>query len=304
MLMEKINSRLRAVADERYRNFYMQRFVTSIPARERYADAAAARLPVYDGPVSPEAEADARRLGEDGYVVQRDLITSDQIAEIREFLGNVPFHDPCHRELGEFAAPDNIPTGSFVAHVAEDVLPRIPHLLNIANRPDVLDVVARILGAKPTISCLQSSWSVPSHHENARQAEKFYRDVDDWRFVKLFIFLTEIDEEAGPHVVVKGSHKLNMLTEIRRYGDEEVGQVFGVDQQVRLTGPAGSCFLEDAYGLHREFPPVSKPRLTLQVFYSLRPVIYGPIEPIGTLGVDGVPADIDPYINRVYCHAA
>lgn len=93
---------------------------------------------------------------------------------------------------------------------------------------------------------------------------------------------------------------MNALTEIRRYQDEEVVDAFGAEKQVRFTGQAGSSFLENTYGMHRGYPPVSKPRLILQVLYSLRPVIYGPKSPICTLGQDGVPADIDPYINRVY----
>ena len=303
MLMEKINTRLRAVVDERYRNFYMQRLVTDIPTREARADAVAAKLPVYDGPTSPEIAANARTLSEDSYVMQENVITPVQVVEIRDFLSNVRFHDPYRKELGEFVAPDNIPAGTFVAHVAADVLPRAPHVLNIANRPDILGVVASMLGAKPTISCLQSWWSVPSGVGVAQQAENFHRDVDDWRFVKLFIYLTDVDEESGPHVLVKGSHKVNALTEIRRFGDEEVADTFGADKQVRFTGPAGSCFLENTYDIHRGYPPVSKPRLIFQVLYSLRPVIYGPKSPICTLGQDGVPADIDPYINRVYCRA-
>jgi hypothetical protein len=70
-----------------------------------------------------------------------------------------------------------------------------------------------------------------------------------------------------------------------------------------FTGKAGTAFLENTYGFHRGVPPTEKPRLLFQVLYSLRNSIYGPDEPVARIGADGIPAGIDPFINRVYLSA-
>jgi hypothetical protein len=123
--------------------------------------------------------------------------------------------------------------------------------------------------------------------------QNFHRDIDDLRFVKLFCYLTDVDEESGPHVYLPGSHRANKLTATGRYQEEEVYQAFGEPR--RFTGPAGLTFLENTYGFHRGLPVKSKPRLIFQVLYSLRPNGYGPKRPIGSRGTH------DRYINRVYC---
>ena len=165
----------------------------------------------------------------------------------------------------------------------------------------LLAVAAGMLGAKPTISYMTAWWSLPAGDGTAQHAEKFHRDVDDWRFVKLFCYLTDVDDASGPHAFVRGSHRVNRLTQIRRFSDEEVDRAFDARNIVRFTGAAGTCFLENTNGVHRGIPPLDKPRLIFQVLYSLRPVIYGPKAPVAKLGEAGIPGGLDRYVNRVYC---
>ena len=99
--------------------------------------------------------------------------------------------------------------------------------------------------------------------------------------------LSDVDEDAGPHVYIRGSHVADKLTTIRRYDDAEVHAAFGRESEVRFTGDAGTCFLEKTYGFHRGYPPKTKPRLIFQVLYSLRETIYGPKRPtVAMIGVN------------------
>ena len=93
------------------------------------------------------------------------------------------------------------------------------------------------------------------------------------------------------------------MTKIHRYTETEVYAAFGTDCEKRFTGPAGTAFLENTYGFHRGFPPRLRPRLALSVTFCIESVPYGPKNPVATIGEGGVPANIDPFINRVYCRA-
>lgn len=301
--LKKIGQGLNALMslhDERYRAFYMMRRVTSVPRRQEIAARRAASLPRMDHPPSNEAVEKARILSRQGYVLTPGVIPSEWVADMRAYFSGQPCADP-YRRLGSFVGPENVTPGTHVAFFDNKTVANAPHAFEIANLPLLLDIVASEMGAKPTISYMTAWRSIPARDGVAQHAENHHRDVDDFDFTKFFVYLTDVDEEAGPHVFIKGSHLVDKLTPIRRYQDEEVFAAFGKENEVRFTGPAGSCFLEKTYGMHRGFPPVSRPRLIFQVLYSLRPTIYGPTTPVVDRPPDGL--EIDPYINRIYCRS-
>jgi len=166
-------------------------------------------------------------------------------------------------------------------------------------------VVERLLGCKPTVGYLTAWWSFKGHAAG-EQAELFHRDVDDWRFFKLFVYLTDVDAEAGPHAFVPGSHSVPRLLRVGRYSDDQVAAAFGADAVHYFTGARGTAFLEDTFGLHRGLPPRSRNRLVLQVVYSLSALPYGPSAPSAAraLAPDAqASAAREPYINRIYLRA-
>lgn len=48
-------------------------------------------------------------------------------------------------------------------------------------------------------------WGAP------RDAQIFHCDFHDFKWVKLLIYLTNVDAEAGSHVLIKGTHALTQL---------------------------------------------------------------------------------------------
>jgi hypothetical protein len=225
-----------------------------------------------------------------------DIVGAERAAEMRAYFEGLKVRDLYGRTAGDFwpseAGPD-----THVAYHEEAATLMAPHALAIANDPGVLAAVSEALGAKPLISSMATWWSIP-HPGKARDAELFHRDVDDWRFVKLFVYLTDVDEESGPHAYVPGSHRSPNLRDIRRYTDEEVEAAYP-GETIIIKGKAGDAFLENTQGLHRGIPPRSKMRLLFQVIYSLSRSPYGPPKPLARYE-DFPGLDLDPYINQVY----
>jgi hypothetical protein len=300
MLKDKLARGIKVLTDKRYMQFYAQRQIRSIPSRERIADRLAGRLPAFKTDGVQETSAPAAVLKDRGYLFIDNLVSEEKLQAMRAFFSVNACADPYRPALGEFVAPDHAPPETHVAFFSNGTIVRAPYGLEIANDPRVLSIVSEFLGAKPTISLLTAWWSMPHKDGKAEEAERFHRDVDDIRFVKLFCYLTDVDEVSGPHVFVPGSQNINKLTRIRRYNDSEIVDAFGENSLRTFTGKAGTAFLENTFGFHRGVPPSQKPRLLFQVLYSLRTSIYGPDKPVGRIGVDGIPPDIDPFINRVY----
>lgn len=195
---------------------------------------------------------------------------------------------------GEACRLEDLPEGAACAHYPLRTVLECPELLALVNSPPVLRLAEAYLGCKPTLSSLGVRWSFPARGEAARY-QAFHRDVDDWRFLKLFIYLSDVDEDCGPHVYVRGSHRRRFGFSARSYGLEEIAARFGAESLTTVTGPAGSVFIADTVGVHCGSPPTGRPRLMLQAQYSILPVFaftYAPLERGGA-------RDVDPYCNRL-----
>jgi hypothetical protein len=96
----------------------------------------------------------------------------------------------------------------------------------------------------------------------------FHYDLDDYRFLKLFIYLTDVDEESGPHQIIANSHLGNTVFRFfnRRLSDT-LPLRFANNIKVML-GKKGEGFFEDTLCYHKGTRPV-KPRMILQLQFAL-----------------------------------
>ena len=96
----------------------------------------------------------------------------------------------------------------------------------------------------------------------------FHYDLDDYRFLKFFIYLTDVDENCGPHEVVLGSHRGNKLFRFfNRRLDDHLPCKF-LPRIKTIIGKKGEGFFEDTLCYHRGIRP-NKARLIFQVQFAL-----------------------------------
>src|SRR5262249_62371405 len=92
---------------------------------------------------------------------------------------------------------------------------------------------------------------------------------------------TDVEESSGPHHFVRGSHRTQPELFWRTHEVEALERAFGRDAICAVTGAAGTAFLADTIGIHAGPVPISRPRLILQVGYTLLPrfsLLYKPVE--------------------------
>ena len=181
-----------------------------------------------------------------------------------------------------------------LAYYDREDLIEIPEIVAIANDSRVLNAVSEYLGVKPTISNVNCWWSF-GDRESAKEAQFYHRDLDDYKFLKMFFYLTDVNADSGPHIYVKESHKVNELLQLRRFSDEEVESKF--DKITTLIEPKGSCFIEDTYGIHKGQLPLKGNRLLLQIQYSYLPLHVEKYIPKKSPFVEAI--KLDQYINRL-----
>lgn len=153
----------------------------------------------------------------------------------------------------------------------------------LAN-PDVQEILAdlsftavaqRYLGAKPVIDVLTMWWlTFFSDKPDAKAAQYFHFDMDRPKWLKFFIYLTDVHPTSGPHMFVAGSHRSGRIPQqllqkgYARLTDEEVAKHFTPDDIVEFSAPRGTIIAEDTRGLHKGKHVESGDRLLLQVQYS------------------------------------
>jgi hypothetical protein len=274
--------------------FHLMRFVKSKKSRDYFVNKISKKIgksiiPKIKG---KKFEIKIDQLNKHGYYNLGEFLDPNEIINIKNKISKLMCFDPFRKELGEFQI-ENTPKEVHVANYKRKDLVNIKEILNIANNTSILNAVQEYLGATPTISNINMWWSF-SGKENAEDAQFFHRDVDDFKFIKLFIYLTDVAMENGPHVYVQNTSSSPILRKIRRYKDQEIHDAFGKDNVKYFTAPKGSSFLVDTYGFHKGLLPKKGKRLLLQVQYSLRPIGNENYKPYSIRK-----HDFDKYINRL-----
>jgi len=150
-----------------------------------------------------------------------------------------------------------------------------PEVVSLSQNATLVDIASRYLNAPPTHIGTHMWWSFVEEHSRDNldtYAQLFHYDLDDYAFLKFFFYLTDVDEDSGPHVFVLGSHvgrPLRHRLQLRRFSDEDVAGQYGAERIHVICGEAGSGFAEDTYGLHKGIRPHHKPRLLFQVEFGL-----------------------------------
>lgn len=236
-------------------------------ARKRLSDAIALLRGGRKSAAKPELTA---TLDRDGTMMMPGYMSSEHVAELRAVLQTMQCRDPWKPERGTFALAD-APADTHVADIVEAPLLKAAH--DIAFDERLLALAAQYFGSTPYVDSIQAWWSLASSGE-PEEAENFHRDNDGIRFLKFFLYLTDVGEAQGPHKFVVGSHVEPTLLERRRLTDGEVTAAFGPERILTVTGQAGDAFIEDTFGIHKGQQPTSGTRLLLQVRYSITPTIF------------------------------
>jgi hypothetical protein len=272
--------------------YYLQRLAVLPGLRHLLCGVLAAGVNLRTGrPAPPLAPAPGllKPLQRDGLAALGTVLTPGQLAAIHDFLKNRPLYLP---RSGAPVAPGAQPP--LAAYGLTDVL-TCPHLLDLANGGLLLAVLRDYFGCLPTISGWGLRWSRPTGGVPADDVQVFHRDLDDWRTVKLFVYLTDVDERCGPHVYALGSHREAGSLRGRPLSDAAAAARYGTDRLRAVCGPAGTAFLADTHGYHKGAAPVGGPRLMLTVQYTLLPVFLF-AAPAGRVRRDGY----DRYVNRLF----
>jgi hypothetical protein len=158
----------------------------------------------------------------------------------------------------------------------DDVLQTCLHVQGLASDPTLLAIARGYLGTEPVLLGARMWWSFASEADAAQQrslGQGFHYDIDGYRALAFFFYLTDVTPASGPHVCISGSHKEKPLKALlslhKSRTDAEIAAWYGTERQMVLCGTAGDGIAEDIFCFHKGLHPESGDRLMLQLRYGL-----------------------------------
>jgi hypothetical protein len=191
------------------------------------------------------------QLKEHGCIIINDFLNKEEIEHILDltkknpgYNAHVPvYSDGVARFYNENYEYNTLSYRPDLFLQDEIVLKKITH-------PYLISLAQGYLNCFPTMYSINCWWHKFS--PSTYSTQKTHRDHDDFRFLAFFIYLTDIDENNGPHVFYPKTHD-------------------GTDrhEQVVITGKAGTAIMADTYALHRGQPLKQGERLLIWWRYGM-----------------------------------
>ena len=208
----------------------------------------------------------SNNLLENGYLIINDFLSIQEIDEILSGLSKFQVFDPWDSEKGSFD-PSNPPEGTHVGYYNKGDLNTISIFDKIINNPELNSYISMYVGRN--FKCTnKASWWTFGNNEKPQEAELFHRDIDNVLWLKVFIYLTDVDANCGPHVFIPYSHRINKFLSFKRFTDLEAKKEFGDFSYFK--GKKGTLIIEDTFGLHKgQHIKSNNNRLIFQLQYSI-----------------------------------
>lgn len=245
--------------------------------------------------------ADLKVMQEKGYVTSSQMLTADQQKAAFDAIAVCDFENrgifPI--QFGGAELFKRIADGSIGRYTGVngdtfwakdlDQLARQDFFRKLAFDPYFLSMASAYLGCVPIHVQTNVWFSFPSFNETknlSTNAQMFHQDKEFAKFFKIFIYLTDVTEDNGPHVFVEASHidEAHMLgvPVTDRISDTEITKYYSADRIKTLCGPAGTITFEDTSGVHKGLTVRSGYRLMLQLEYASS-LYLSPVAPFSEL---------------------
>ena len=228
-----------------------------------------------------------RRITADG-ITDGLRLGEDSVAEVTSFAACAPCYGNAERSrlldrgpCGGLIPADAV-VGDYLDGIADCDVIRL-----LWQDPRILAIAGASLGTRPLPLRSRLWWSFRADRATpemraVHSQDCFHFDIDDWRAIKFFFYMTDVGPENGPHIYVRKSHRnrpvRDQLSPFKSRSSDRITAKYGRDNLAVMQGPAGTAFVEDPYGFHTGTAVTGASRLILEIEYgvSRTPLVGGP----------------------------
>jgi hypothetical protein len=208
-------------------------------------------------PLHCEADQLAEELDARGIIVLPNIVSADQLAGMqRGFEARLRFMRWNHLDGYRKTEPFRL--------MIEDVLMLDQGFVDLALHPLIKQILTRLMGQKFALTEAKGWKSKPTRRDfHGWHGDSWYDQTiatEVHREIKVAIYLTEV--RSGAFNYIMGSNRKRHPFDVKRREVKDLP----LAQLKEVTGPAGTVFMFDSSGIHRQAHPVLEPRQA--VFYA------------------------------------
>lgn len=240
-----------------------------------------------------------QQLKDKGYIIFEQALSIDACERLMKFALNTPaIIRPMDGETQSNKPrmsiyEENKPKAIRYDYAVNDLLAN-SDVQNLLSDNSLIALAEMYLKARPRFDVLSMWWHTNFHSQPDSEAAQFYHfDLDRLKWLKVFIYLTDVGSQNGPHSFIEGSHgsggipKHFLSKGYSRLDNDEVLSHYGSNKEICFAAPKGTIIIEDTRGLHKGQPVMSGARLVLQL--QLSNSLFGAVYPKNRLPTEKSP---------------
>lgn len=153
----------------------------------------------------------------------------------------------------------------------------------------MLTVAQEYFGCKPILESVVMWWSTAfSKEADTNSAQMYHFDMPTFKWLNIFIYLTDVEAHNGPHCLIAGTHRAGSMSRellkkgYVRIGDDELKSYYPERAFIEIRGEAGSIFAVDTKAYHKGKLPESGDRL--MIAFTFANCAFGSEKPVFSIG--------------------
>tara|TARA_R110002074_G_scaffold386746_1_gene568583 strand:- start:7343 stop:8380 length:1038 start_codon:yes stop_codon:yes gene_type:complete len=221
----------------------------------------------------------ANRLREDGYCIGH--IDGDVCTRLVDRMKTIQFKEKTTNNIVKYGQPKETYTSNSAWCVSHADVVNIPEVQELIGDGKLLSVIQEYLGTKPILTQTNLWFTHNVNTDFSTNAQLFHRDFDHERWLKVFVYLSDVTRLNGPHCFVRHSHReVGSVGRgaYTRESDDTILRHYPKEHVVMHEGRKGTVIIEDTRGYHKGLPVIDGERIMLQLEYSINPS-YGRDQP-------------------------
>ena len=221
-----------------------------------------------------DQEIEIHNLKKDGYFIKKKFLSPKDVLEFKKELSKIDgywYGDNYVSRVKE-KINDEIKSTKYYYH-ANDLL-KVNSVQKILSNNVIKNIASNYLDAEPILYNINCWYSFPSILPDSNAAQLWHFDMDRPKWLKLFFYISDCNENNGPHCYIKGTNRNNNIPfKIRKLGysrihDQIINNEYHKNDLMEFNFNEGDLIFEDTRGLHKGKQLKSDFRLMFQIEYT------------------------------------
>lgn len=226
--------------------------------------------------IDEDVLAITNEIHDKGYVVIKDFFDVEMLNELNEETQNYIKNGKYQKDMaGSGVGAEDEIRDTCLWTTIDQPLYNVNSLFDIAFHDDLITLSAHYFGCLPYFGTLNLRKSfVNGLKEDHTQI--YHQDPNSPNFIKMFMYLNDVDEKGGPFCIVEGSHRIKFdgCYDKYRWSTEEINSIYGEDKVKYLTANVGDLIIANTTAFHRGTKPYSSDRTMITLDWVIHPEFF------------------------------